>query len=559
MVWEIERLEESHLKELSPSAYAKHIMVFPAKKRMELILERTDAREIVESMNVQDFYMTVMEIGPDDALPLLSLADIPKWIHLFDMESWEKDRLQPYQAMEWLDRLARSSEEALIRWLYSVDFFFFISLLKKSLRVAVKPDDIDLVEAYDFLPPNTIDDQYFWESLYPQYNDLVKRILSILFETNYAYYKEVMEHAIYAIDAEMEEEAYRFKKGRLEDEAVPDYYDAIAIYAPIEIREVSFYKKSVIKDELPLEPPLFALVKLSSEDLFGASLNKITDPSIRDYISLELASLCNKVLIADRIKPGNEDDVKEALEMVFSTLNLGLHLLGGGDPVNSLYILKSAFIEHIFRVGYTAISRIRHRAKRIVEEGWIAGCPIGMAILDEKLYESMELLMNKHPKLLDESGRNPRFFRTTLDIQRASDILDTVLCLGILVDKLNVRWEEMKLLWMDGSFSMVEDITVTPLIFTSIARSILEGKIFPFTAFLELSSWAETWQRFHPDEVERVLTKWLEINLPQKVRKTLASYIDDIIRDYREEMLPFYNRSEMPDPRFVRFFIFKTQ
>lgn len=563
----MEESRNANLEKAITTADFHHLMTLPAKARMEAILDRVDAAQIVQAMNPQDLYLTVKEIGPDDALPLLSLASTSQWIHFFDMECWHKDRLMPSQGIEWLERLARAGSEALIKWLNEVDFFFFISLMKKCLRVAVRPDDVDLTEALDYLPPNTIDDQYFWECRYPDYEGLVKYLLSVMFEMNHTFYREVMDYILYTLDAEMEEEAYRFRKGRLEDQAVPDYYDAISIYAPMEPAEISFEKEVIVKDEPVIESPSFALALMNERsDLLRTAISTITDVSILDHLRLELALLANKVFIADQVPLEDRDRLEEAMDKVTATVNLGLHIVSRGATDYASLVVRKAFVEHLFRVGYSAIRKLHLRAKRLVEHGWISQCPIGMDILDGEWYETLELLLQRFPRLLRERPKMaplPDFFRTPEDVQVARERLDTILSMGYLVDMLRVSWKELEeKLWPGGIFTSLRDIGIQQILFTAVAHILGGHRLPPFFEPVKLESWERLFPKLHPDAVSRCVNTLLNVRFPdaspakQNIRQALNRYIIPILEEYRQEMLPFFERSEVPDPRFNRFVLF---
>ncbi|SFM85330.1 DUF6178 family protein [Thermodesulforhabdus norvegica] len=555
---------EEKIKRLPAAEYAQVVMRLPAKRRMEAILDRADAVAVVRSMPLQDFYMTVMEVGPDDALPLLSLASTEQWIHIFDMECWNKDRIVPGEGIAWLDRLARAGYEPLVQWLYNVEFFFLISMIKQWIRVVIRPDDIDLTEALDYLPPHTIDDQYFWECRYPQYEDLIRHVLSILFETNYGYYKEIMEHAVYGLDAEMEEEAYRFHKGRLEDQAIPDYYDALTIYVPMEPSEVARTKMRYLAAEPVMSPPSFAVVKLEeSEDLFSRALGRIENKAVLEYIQLELAALANKVIIADRVRFQDSELLRECLDKVRATLNLGLHILSrpGVNPSSAAQILMNVYLEHIFRVGLEPLKKLGRRARRLVEHGWIARCPLGMNILEPEWYEFVDLLCQPFPQLQRHvPGRAPfpDFFRRPSEVSEAQERLDTVLCMGIILDSIEVPWQELtENLWREGHYASIEDVTVSVLLFTAAAHSLVHEKP-RFTARpIPVADWEKIFPLLHPDALIPHIRTWLSINVQgEQWQKHVNSYIQSIINAYLEEMGPFYRRGETPDPRWVKFFLF---
>ena len=554
-------LDKKRFEKLPAAKFAQAVMSLPAKERMAAILERPDAVTVVRSMSPQDLYVTVMDVGPDDALPLLALASTKQWLHFFDVECWRKDAILPGPGLEWLERLARAGYEPLVNWLYSVEFFFLIALIKKTLRVAVKPDDIDLTEARDYLPPHTIDEVYFWECKYPQYEDLVKSVLSVLFETNISFYQEIMDHAMYALDAEVEEEAYRFHKGRMEDQAIPDYYDAISIYKPIEPSEIKS-PKVIDTREIVENAPSYIMVHLGRVDLLKRVVESITDDGFLDYLRLEFASLTNKVIVADQIRIDDSQLREEVLDKVFSTTNLGLYILSSGSVEKAKTILKNVYIEHIFRIGLGPVLRIGRRAKRLVDSGWLSMCPAGKDILENEWYEKLEALLERFPKICrgsESTGTKVEFFQTPADVALAESVLDTIVCIGGLLGILKIKWNDIRAkLWSGGQVLSLEDITISQLLFTAAANFLGDQRSGWLAEPISIGEWPHIFQNLRPDDVEECLRNLIEVNFPnENWKKAVYRYIDPFLENYREEMSLFFERSEVPDPRWVRFFIFK--
>ena len=296
---------------------SRRLMQMPAVKRVETILNSPDSAGMAASLAVQDFYVTVQEIGPDDSLPLLALASVPQLNHLFDIEWWDKEAVRPASALAWLERLAFAGEEKMAAWLYEADFELLVTLFKQWLTVAVLPEDSDLTEARETLPGRSLDSHYFWDVKYPQYEELLKHILSFLFEVNYGFYKELMNQVIWTPDAEMEELAYRFHKGRLEDQAIPDFYEAVTIYRGARPDEAALRGKARgAERETQAEewPPGFAVAHIHEGDLLGSVLREVQDPVVLDSIQFELASLANKVVVADGALPEGPAALRRAFE-----------------------------------------------------------------------------------------------------------------------------------------------------------------------------------------------------------------------------------------------------
>ena len=156
---DIVELRERRLGKLKPAQLARELMGLPAKKRLKLIVERPDAQSVVAALDVNDFFHTVQEIGADDSLSLLALASLEQMNHLFDIEWWRKDTVEPANALTWIERLRRAGGSKLLEWLSNADFELLVSLFKRWITVDIAPEDIDLVEAAEALPPRTLDDQ----------------------------------------------------------------------------------------------------------------------------------------------------------------------------------------------------------------------------------------------------------------------------------------------------------------------------------------------------------------------------------------------------------------
>jgi hypothetical protein len=568
MAADILDLNEKRLERLSPRQLSGELMRLPAKKRLELILERPDSAAIVAALDANDFFYSVQEIGPDDALPLLALAKMDQVNHLFDLEWWRKDSLEPAKALTWLERLARASDHKLLEWLYTADFELLVSLFKQWVNVATIPDDIDLLEARDTLPSKTLDDIYFWESRYPQYEDLVAHILTILFEINYGFFKELMNSAIFAVTVEVEEQAYHFHRARLADHAIPDFYEALEIYKTPKPNEPPKTISSETADEEHTLPS-FALALVPEGDLLGRVLRRIENPELAETIQLELASLSNKVVVADQLPADNTEVLRQAVEKALAYVNLGLELRSEGNLENAGKIIEDVYLEYLFRLANSEISRIKGRLRMVAEHGWIAQYskqseyPAGIKCLDEEWLDTAEKLLGKTPKLLrkmqgeDALKSIPRedFFRTLQDLERGNRIVDVITAAGYLYKALSADPAGLALkLWEDGQIRVLEDITLGVLILTAAAQFLASGKwnVEP----IALGDWPGLFPLLQPTEIDRAVMDWVFKTMPDQQTRTLAeAYLSPILRDYDFEMRPFSGQNP-PEPQMVKFFLF---
>lgn len=549
------------LEKAEPREVSRHLMVLPARERMNLLLGRKDGEAVAAALPEQDFYLTVKEIGPDDALPLLAMARVEQLDHIFDLEWWRKDRIQPTRAIEWMDRLFRASGRKVLAWLYHADFELLVTLFKKWIRVVLKPEDLDPVEAKDLLPPFTLDDQFFWEVRYPQYEDLIRNVLNFLFEAHYGFYKELMHHVIWQLEAEVEEEAYRFHRSRLEDRAIPDFYDALEIYRPIRPDEISGDKVMALDRLQDAPPPSFALMQVPAGTLLNRALRNLSDAREIDSLQLELASLANKVVVADELAPDEPEHLLAATGKVAATVNLALDLLTGGDETAAQLYLRNAFLEELFRYGQYRLRQLQRKIRQVVEGGWIRRWPAGIDCLDADWLKAVEIVLERTPRLLRPSSdprRPPQedFFRDRADLKRGKQLLHTLMALGPLFDALPVSPQDLeKRLWPEGQVRQLRDVTLGTLLFTASVRFLREGgwRVEP----IPVGDWPDVFRSAAPENIRSAIRSLEESVLPEtRWRRAADRYLDALHDAYESEISPF-NPENPPDPRLVSWFVFE--
>lgn len=561
MAGDILNLNDKRLVRLPPAQLARELMRLPAKKRMEVIMERPDAEAVAAAMDVGDFFFTIQEIGPDDSIPLLALSTRDQMDHLFDIEWWKKDEIEPARSLTWLDRLSRASDPKLLEWLYHADFELLIALFKKCITVEVAPEDIDLTEARQNLPERTLDDYYFWEPRYPQYDELIMHVLTLIFEVNYTFYKELMSHVLSAPSHEMEELAHQFHQARLSEKAIPDYYDALEIYRNIK-REEFGQKPPAYSVSPELAPPSFALALVPDSDLLGRVLIELDRSDLIEMLQIELASLSSKVIVADQVQTDSGEALRRAVEKASAYVNLGLEIVSGGDFEKARSAVENIFLEHIFRLAHSKIAQVRGRLRSLVKYGWLGQCTTGTKCLDGEWFDEAELLLAKTPKLLRRPLESvpgaaiEDFFRSPRDLALANRIVDAITAVGPLYNALGADPSAIQpRLWAQGQIRSVEDITVGVLVLTAAARFLYHGNRIPEP--LPAAEWPAIFPLLQPTEIDRVVMDWVHLVIAdQQARGLAVEYLTPVLRDYETEMRPFSGLNP-PEPQLVRFFMFQ--
>jgi hypothetical protein len=556
---DVVKLDERRLRRSGPAQFARDLMSHPARQRMELILERPDAKDLVAAMDANDFFHTIQEIGPDDSLSLLALASLEQVNHLFDIEWWRKDTLEPAKALDWIERLAGAGGAVLLEWISHVDFELLVSLFKQWISLDTAPEDIDLLEAVESLPPRTLDNHYFWESRYPQFDDLVAQLLTVIFETNYNFFKELLNSVLYVPSPEVEEIAFRFHRARLEDHGIPDFYDAMEIYKTIGPKE--FAQKALFAQADPERPaPAFALALLPAGDLFAKTLRTLEDPGLIETLQAETAALANKVIIADQLSPDDARALRRAVDKTLAYINLGLELRSGASIEKAARIVRDNFLEHLFRLARAEVARVGGRLRTAVQSGWLKHFPGGIKGLDGEWFDGAEELLAATPKI-SRSGREGSassydYFRTPSDLGRAGHFVDVIIAVGEVYRLLSEGTDEPDRQFVRERLAQREDVTLGMLVMTAAANLLAGGKWSPHP--LPQASWPEIFPLVQPGPIGAAVTDWIERSVSGEKNKSLArAYFDPILRDYDSEMRPF-SWQNPPDPQLVRFFLFLT-
>lgn len=338
------------------------ILQVPWEKRSKLILLSPYPEGLVRNLPPVELFFTLKASSLEEVVELLSLAKGQQLQFLIDFDAWYKDRLKPERVMSWLILFFHAGEDTVYRFLEVVDLDLLLCIFQKFVKVYKRPDDVDLLEAYDWLPSYTLDDVYFIDFKDERVEYYFRRMIEIIREEWPELYFSLMEALIWEIPAEVEERALRFRTGRLADEGIPDYYTALEIYTyihPKSLKPVDPYIKALPEEEareilhiLPFEEP--------ATDLFILRvLREIRSGEEYSRVKRELAWLATKVILVDYPVIDGVEEVKKGLEKMWRGLNLGLEYLSEGSLERAKYLIENYSLEDIFRVSRTALRELR--------------------------------------------------------------------------------------------------------------------------------------------------------------------------------------------------------
>jgi len=209
----------------------------PARQKRDLILSAPEAERLVQLFLPETLFYSVMEIGSPYSGGLLSLA-VPEQIQgLFDLDCWTRDRPNLDRMREWIEALTEAGRKRMTEGLMGLDMEMMALLLRQYFRVHRLDDPLTAAD----VPSDRFvqfDEHYIIEF---QHHDAILQplvdFLEEVFERDYTYFTALMEEIYWSVEAELEEEAYQFRRARLNDRGFPDFFDAQDVFAYVNPRE----------------------------------------------------------------------------------------------------------------------------------------------------------------------------------------------------------------------------------------------------------------------------------------------------------------------------------
>jgi hypothetical protein len=543
----------------------------PARQKRDLILSAPEAERLVQSFSPETLFYTLKEIGSSDAGDLLSLA-LPEQVKsLFDLDCWDKDRPNLERMREWIEALSEAGRRRLAEGLMGLDLEM-VSLLMRSYIKVHRVDDPNV--AGD-APANRLvqfDEHYLIEFIrYDQITQPLTEFLEEAFERDYKYFTALMEECFWGVEAELEEEAYQFRRARLEDRGFPEYYQAQAVFAyldPSRFEEIrrGYEKPSregLIADE-DVIPPDLALAVTGENSLFNAALTAGFAADGQRQVRSEMAMVTNQVLVARSVDFGDLDAVRVAVEMTHNYLNLALENLAGGELRNAIDSLRDTHLKLLFRLGVSLTIDLRTRAEQVVKKlGLDPKRTREIGYLDSPYREALAGFMQRQPRFyagLDGGGAVAmRDFRAMRDLHLGYALLEQIESMAALFRSL-FRIDIASPGFRAGVAG--HEIRLSQILVTAFAREALEQRFVPEP--IEASRLSELHRRImtagrpaHLSEGFRSdVDALLDGRLDEEVRRRSAAFINSCLNMIEEEFADLDPRERI-DARFLASLLLK--
>jgi hypothetical protein len=419
----------------------------------------------VQALPGDELYYVLHELGHEDAGPLLSAATAEQLQVVLDFALWQRDRIAPDMLADWVEAMAHASPDRIARWLAGLDAELVALILRRGARI----HDITQEPAPEepegtFFP--TPDGFFVLDVVGLPREDgaslsdgdehdraaVIIRLVDSLYRADKNLARRLLVAASGELDSELEENAYRWQRGRMEDLGFADYYEALEVYRELDLASVRIGdgKQAPLRatgdaagggDALRVPTALAQRLSDVGGSPFARAAQKLSAGDEIEELRFALVALTNRVLAADRIAPGDDEAVAATLQRLAATLDLAIERLAPGDDERGVAALRTIPLVRLFRAGVTMIGKVRRLAQALLRGG-----PFGRQALalaepeDAAVMESLTRVRPLYPRLLDQPpAAGDRPFQSLADLARAGAAVERAAAAQAMLHGLGVE------------------------------------------------------------------------------------------------------------------------
>jgi len=460
---------------LDQSEQLEVLQTVSGRRKYDLLIESADARQLVQQLPAQEVYLLARELGSEDVPELVAMASADQVTAIIDLDCWNVDQLDREAALRWLTLLLDADDERLIETLSGMEIELLTAVLQQWVVVLSGPEDLEDDDARAEAMNRS--GGYAIEYSDGEAAKPIGQLLNVLLKYDYELFRQLVESIRQELPSQLEEDVYRLRNGRMEDSGFATPNQAKSLYSwldPQNFRVQDYQRDGVVYVPRSTQPPGYLLAGISPKPL----LAELLAGGLSQDSAWELTYLLNKLMMADRVDPGDREQVSAALERLYGTLNLALEFLAGQDLVQAGELFDSVYFEYLFRLGFSLTLQLGRRAGKIV------AAPLGR-FLDASLRPAVEALCQDRPQFyLPLEGGNraaTRQFSSLKEVDLVNNLLERLeLQVGLIERHLPQLLPDPDRFDLTGCEpGQLDDLTICDLFLTALANQLLGRDFAP--------------------------------------------------------------------------------
>jgi hypothetical protein len=448
-----DRSKSVQIKKQREEALAKerrNILALAPERALKAVAEHPFPVTLVQSMAEEDLYLLVHSIGPDDAHPVLALASNEQWDYLLDMESWDRDRIDPHALTLWIQRLLKADPDRLTHQIAHEKQEIFAHYLFQNIQVHVREEEQDPGEVGDDF---FSEDQTYYIRLRPYPEDqkpkqmerdrLVTDLLRRLSVYDYAIYRDLLLNCASLIPAETEEELYRLRNLRMAEKGFLPFEEAVGVYQPLSAAKLLARKqKPEATGGRSVDTyPIRVDTARGGEpiNLFTETVSAIQDRATLERLQTEFAGLCNQIIAADGKKIRQKTALDQVVRKAGDFISIGMHIAamesGSKDPYLQANLIQRHYLSDLFRLGYGCALALKWKADKWRQGSWFEKQGLPLSFWGEAWLGVLGGLLIKRPLYYDnyQTGVLYREFATYEEIRDTEAVLKSIMAFDDLL------------------------------------------------------------------------------------------------------------------------------
>lgn len=462
----------------SPPANITHLSQYRARlargqraRRSDELFASADPPAAIRALPSDEFFYLIHEVGFPDAMELLVHATAEQVQTVLDFSIWDKDQVSLDKSDDWLAALVEAPVEALGRWAQGIDVELLALLVRRRARIY----DLSLEEAPDE-PEGVLwnsPDRLFTIEMVgsPDQTRVTQRMIDSLYRYSPVMMRRLLVGMRADSDAELEEEALRWRSGRMADLGFVDYFEALQVYQEIDPASVHIGEQPAPRvrpvgeaaDGDHLRLPAVMAEKMSGRGPFARAVGKLqTRDEVAD-LHFALVALSNRALSANRVAPSDDERIRDVLDRVSATLDLAVEFLARGDAEQEGAAVRTIPLVMLHRLGASLIGKVRKLAVALR-----GGNPFASLLPKLDIFEGDDSLVlhtlakqyPRFPRLLDQppaAGERP--FASLADLATATRAIERAAAAVELLRKLGVEAAHLS---EDRLATMARDASLEP-------------------------------------------------------------------------------------------------
>ena len=386
------------------------------------LLQSSENRSRIRKLPATQLFYSLDSLEPEEMQLLLPHITGEQWTTFLDLDLWEKDELNTNALIHW-ESFTLETEDAVARKLLRATDPELLQLLwKRELQIIarVEEDEFETEPPVDRSTFITPDNNYLVvlpED--PEKSRLIHSFITRLYQLDPDYARLSLEASRFALSLELEEDAYQNTRRRIEDYGFQDYFNAVEIYSPRSADSLLPEKDNPLPGASKELPVPLDHGRHSSGFVFLEALAAVSSRDDIDPLLQEMFFVCNKVISADRGRPGDTEAVRAGISKAINGISLGLDTWSGGDLNRAIEGITSHHLTSFFQIGYDSLLQVKRKADSAPEQD--AGS------LGEAVIENLRSPYPRYTESQEKEGKisfTARYFRNASEIEETTKMLE---------------------------------------------------------------------------------------------------------------------------------------